>query len=334
MRALPSPGEALGRIQRGDRRMLARALTCVEGTTPEQREWSRQLLEQVPALSKATYRIALSGAPGVGKSSLIEALGCEALERSYRVAVLAVDPSSQLSGGSLLGDKTRMPKLGSDQRAFVRPSPSRRQLGGVTDHLADSLQLCELAGYDLLVVETVGVGQSELDAAALVDEFLLVIAPSAGDEVQGLKRGITEVADRVVVNKFDIDPGGASATQLAYRSALSLVHALVHTEPPEVHLVSASSGYGVAELFAAICQPARIGAGDPSLLSDRLKRRSERGGELLSQLAVRAMVQHLIESPAVGARLSQLSAGVRSGELSLRSALAALIADLPQLVGE
>ena len=189
----------------GDRRALARAITLVESTRADHRDEAEALLAEVLPHTGGAIRIGISGAPGAGKSTFIEALGLHVVDEGHRVAVLAVDPSSTRSGGSILGDKTRMEHLTRSPQAFVRPSPTRGTLGGVARRTREALLVCEAAGFDTVLVETVGVGQSEVAVAAMVDMFLVLIAPAGGDELQGLKRGIMELADLVVVNKADGD---------------------------------------------------------------------------------------------------------------------------------
>ncbi len=197
------------RIVRGERRALARAITLVESDRADHREEAEALL-QIVAKSARTMghealRIGLSGTPGVGKSTFIEALGMRLIAAGKRVAVLAVDPSSQRSGGSILGDKTRMEHLSREDAAFIRPSPARSQLGGVARRTREAVALCEAAGFDIVIIETVGVGQSEVTVADLSDLFVLLLAPAGGDELQGVKRGIMEIADLILVNKADGD---------------------------------------------------------------------------------------------------------------------------------
>ena len=189
---------------RGDRVALSRALTLVESKNRQKQKEASQLLSAVlPQRRAQSLRIGISGPPGTGKSTLIEALGGELVSRGHRLAVLAVDPSSQRSGGSLMGDKTRMPTLAVNQRAFIRPSPAQGVLGGVARRTSDAILCCECAGYDRIIVETVGVGQSETAVSGLVDMFVLLVPPAAGDGLQGVKRGIMELADLVVVTKAD-----------------------------------------------------------------------------------------------------------------------------------
>jgi LAO/AO transport system kinase len=193
------------RLLSGDRRALARAITLIESARPDHRAAAAQLLERVNRAGRAAIRIGLSGTPGVGKSTFIESFGLMLTGQGLTVAVLAVDPSSARSGGSILGDKTRMERLSRDPSAFIRPSPSRTHLGGVARRTREAVMLCEAAGYDVVLIETVGVGQSETVVAEMSDIFVLLLAPAGGDELQGVKRGIMEIADLILVNKADGD---------------------------------------------------------------------------------------------------------------------------------
>ncbi|HSF92461.1 MAG TPA: methylmalonyl Co-A mutase-associated GTPase MeaB [Paracoccaceae bacterium] len=208
----------------GNRRALARAITLVESTRPDHREQALALLEILVAKKRQALRIGLSGTPGVGKSTFIEAFGMMLVAKGLKVAVLAVDPSSARTGGSILGDKTRMERLSRAPGAFIRPSPSQTTLGGVTRRTRESIQLCEAAGFDVILVETVGVGQSETMVADMTDVFLLLLAPAGGDELQGVKRGIMEIADIILVNKADGDlRSQALRTCADYAGALRLL---------------------------------------------------------------------------------------------------------------
>lgn len=211
-------------ILAGDRRALARAITLVESTRPEHRATADTLLERLAGTGRQAIRIGLSGTPGVGKSTFIESFGLMLVARGLRVAVLAVDPSSARTGGSILGDKTRMERLARTPEAFIRPSPSQSHLGGVARRTREAVALCEAAGFDIVLIETVGVGQSETVVAELSDVFLLLLAPAGGDELQGVKRGIMEVADMIVVNKADGDlKATATRTCADYAGALRLL---------------------------------------------------------------------------------------------------------------
>ena len=240
-------------VRRGDRRALARAITIVESTRSDHRSQATALVDALLPDAGRARRIGISGVPGAGKSTLIEALGLHAIAAGHRVAVLAVDPSSSISGGSILGDKTRMADLGRHPDAFIRPTPAAGTLGGVARRTREAMVLCEAARFDIVIVETVGVGQSEVAVADLVDLFVLVASPAGGDELQGIKRGIMELADVIAVNKADGDLADA-----AQRSASDLRHA-VHLLRPKrpawevaVLTCSALTGAGVPALWAAI----------------------------------------------------------------------------------
>ncbi|NNE89147.1 MAG: methylmalonyl Co-A mutase-associated GTPase MeaB [Silicimonas sp.] len=212
------------KLRAGDRRALARAITLVESGRTDHRARADALLEAVADPERQALRIGLSGTPGVGKSTFIEAFGCMLTDQGLRVAVLAVDPSSTRSGGSILGDKTRMERLSREPLAFIRPSPSQTQLGGVARRTRDAIALCEAAGFDVVLIETVGVGQSETIVAEMSDLFVLLLAPAGGDELQGVKRGIMEIADLVLVNKADGDLKAAATRTVAdYAGALRLM---------------------------------------------------------------------------------------------------------------
>jgi GTPase len=237
----------------GDRRALARAITLVESTRPDHREEAEALLAAVLPHSGGATRVGISGAPGAGKSTLIEAVGLYLVETDHRVAVLAVDPSSTRSGGSILGDKTRMEQLTRSPDAFVRPTPTGGTLGGVARRTREAMLLCEAAGFDVVLVETVGVGQSEVKVAAMVDLFLVLVAPGGGDELQGLKRGIMELADLVVVNKADGNLAAAAGTTASdYASALHLVRPRIAAWTPRVLTCSALLGEGIEQLWDAV----------------------------------------------------------------------------------
>jgi LAO/AO transport system kinase len=237
----------------GDRRALARAITLAESTRADHRAEAEALLAEVLPQVGGAVRVGISGAPGAGKSTFIEALGTHLVAHNHRVAVLAVDPSSTRSGGSILGDKTRMEQLTRSPDAFVRPSPTGGTLGGVARRTREALLLCEAAGFDVVLVETVGVGQSEVKVAAMVDLFLVLVAPGGGDELQGLKRGIMELADLVVVNKADGDLAAVAAhTAADYAAALHLVRPRFPEWNPRVLTCSALTNTGIAEVWDAV----------------------------------------------------------------------------------
>jgi LAO/AO transport system kinase len=208
----------------GNRRALAKAITLVESKLDKHREQAQEILEQVLPHSGNSIRIGITGVPGVGKSTFIEAFGLHLIEQGKRVAVLAVDPSSPIAGGSILGDKTRMEELSRREEAFIRPSPSEGALGGVAQKTRETMLLCEAAGYDVILVETVGVGQSEYQVAGMVDFFMVLMLPGGGDELQGIKKGIMELADALVINKADGESETlATMTRRQYTSAMNLL---------------------------------------------------------------------------------------------------------------
>ncbi len=211
-------------ILQGQRRALAKAITLVESKLDTHRQQAQELLNNILPSTGNSIRLGITGTPGVGKSTFIEALGLHLVSLGKKVAVLAVDPSSPITGGSILGDKTRMERLSQEENAFIRPSPSSGALGGVAQKTRETVLLCEAAGYDVIIVETVGVGQSEYEVAAMVDFFLVLMLPNAGDELQGIKKGILELADSIVVNKADGDSKNmAKRTKSHYQNALHLL---------------------------------------------------------------------------------------------------------------
>jgi len=236
----------------GDRRALARAITLIESTRADHREAAERLLAIILPHSGRSMRLGVSGSPGVGKSTFIEAIGKQVVGAGHRLAVLAVDPSSKRTGGSILGDKTRMAELAREPNAFIRPSPAGRSLGGVARRTRDAMLLTEAAGFDVILVETVGVGQSETAVADMVDLFLLLIAPGGGDDLQGIKKGIVELADLLIVNKADGDLEPAARRAVAdYRHALHLLRP-AGEEISEVLAVSALIGKGIDRVWQTI----------------------------------------------------------------------------------
>lgn len=241
-------------VSAGQRRALARAITLVESAREDHRQQASELLQALPA-SREALRIGLSGTPGVGKSTFIESFGLMLVEKGLRVAVLAVDPSSTRSGGSILGDKTRMDRLARHPRAFIRPSPSQTHLGGVARRSREAVALCEAAGFDVVLIETVGVGQSETVVSEMSDVFLLLLAPAGGDELQGVKRGIMEIADMIVVNKADGDlKPAATRTCADYAGALRLLRKRPQDPEgyPRATMVSALEENGLSDVWADI----------------------------------------------------------------------------------
>jgi len=242
-----------GQVLEGNRRALARAITLVESTRGDHRAAASDLLQCLIPYAGNSIRLGISGVPGVGKSTFIEALGNHVIDAGHRVAVLTVDPSSAISGGSILGDKTRMELLSRRAEAYIRPSPSGNTLGGVTRRSREALILCEAAGFDVVIVETVGVGQSETRVADMTDMFVLLLLPGGGDELQGIKRGIMELADLILVNKADDEMqvlAGRSAAD--YSNALRLLHPRSTDWKVEVKACSARDGVGIAEAWDVV----------------------------------------------------------------------------------
>lgn len=243
------------------RRALAKIITLLESTRLDHRHRADDVLNSLLPKTGKSFRLGISGVPGVGKSTLIESLGLYLIEKGHRVAVLAIDPSSSLSGGSILGDKTRMERLSILENAFIRPSPSSCTLGGVAEKTREAMLVAEAAGFDVIIVETVGVGQSEIAVAGMTDMFLLLQLPNAGDDLQAIKKGVMEIADLIVINKVDIDPDAAMRAQLFITSSLRLLgfqgnpdHASHDKEfwHPQVMTLSALEGKGVPELWEKI----------------------------------------------------------------------------------
>jgi LAO/AO transport system kinase len=240
-------------LLRGDRAALARAITLIESKRPDDCAAARRLLDYVMARAGRGIRVGITGVPGVGKSTLIDTLGSTLTAQGHRVAVLAVDPSSSRTGGAILGDKTRMARLAADPNAFIRPSPSSGTLGGVAAKTREAMLLCEAAGFDVILVETIGVGQSEIAVADLTDFFLVLMLPGAGDELQGIKKGVVELADMIAVNKADGDGAErARAAAAEYRAALHILTAPSATWSPPVVTVSGLADLGLDALWAAV----------------------------------------------------------------------------------
>ncbi len=320
----PSDLPALGdRLVQGDRRALARAITLVESTRPDHRALAADLLARVAPAGLVSTRIGISGTPGVGKSTFIEAFGRHLTGRGHKVAVLAVDPSSARGGGSILGDKTRMTELSRDPNAFIRPSPSSGTLGGVARRTREAVSLVEAAGFDMVLVETVGVGQSETTVADMVDLFLLLLAPGGGDDLQGIKRGIMELADIVVVNKADGDLlRPAKLAQADYQAALSLMRPRSPAWRPPVLLASAMTGDGIAGIRETIA--AYRAALEPT--GELAARRAAQGLAWLDRELADGLVEAARRHPEVAAGWPAVQQAVRDGRLTPAAGAARLIA--------
>jgi LAO/AO transport system kinase len=299
-------------VRAGDRQALARAVTLVESTRPDHRGEAAALLASLAPHAGGAFRIGISGVPGVGKSTFIEALGLQLIGAGRRVAVLSVDPSSAVSGGSILGDKTRMAELSRRPEAFIRPSPAGGTLGGVARRTREALLLCEAACYDVVVVETVGVGQSETAVGSMTDLFLLLLLPGGGDELQGMKRGIVELADLVLVNKADgeLAPAAARAVE-AYRAALGLLRPRTAGWEVPVASCSALAGTGIAEAWQTMLRFREAMAASGAFAA----RRSAQARDWLWSETAEGLLERLREHPGVRERLAALEEAVAAGTL-------------------
>ena len=308
-RAEPDIAKLLG----GDRAALARAITLIESRHPEDRAAARRLLDVVMPRTGRAIRVGITGVPGVGKSTLIDVLGGNLTADGLKVAVLAVDPSSTRTGGAILGDKTRMARLAADPNAFIRPSPSSGTLGGVAARTRETMRLCEAAGFDVILVETMGVGQSETAVADLTDFFLLLMLPGAGDELQGIKKGIVELADMIAVNKADGD--GAARAQAAaaeYHAALHILTPASATWSPPVITVSGLANEGLDRLWAAVLQH----RGKLSATGDLAAKRRAQDAKWMWALVEERMHARLTQAAGARARVDALERQVTAGVLS------------------
>lgn len=298
------------------RRGLARAITRVESLRADHQAEARKFLTSVMDKTGRAQRIGITGVPGVGKSTFIDAFGTMLTEKGHKVAVLAVDPTSQRSGGSILGDKTRMARLSVDEKAFVRPSPAGETLGGVARKTRESLLLCEAAGYDVILVETVGVGQSETVVANMVDFFLVLMLPNAGDDLQGIKKGVLEVADLIAVNKADIDERAAKRAQRHYQNALHILEPVDPAWSPPVMTCSGATATGLKELWETIGLHRKKTTDSGS----RDARRSDQQITWMNELIQDGLMAAFRAHPAVKEKLVTLRAAVAAGELPASAA--------------
>jgi len=303
------------------RRALAKVITLLESTRLDHRKRADEVLNALLPKTGRSFRLGISGVPGVGKSTLIESLGLYLIEKGHRVAVLAIDPSSSLSGGSILGDKTRMERLSVLENAFIRPSPSSLTLGGVAEKTREAMLVAEAAGFDVVIVETVGVGQSEIAVAGMTDMFLLLQLPNAGDDLQAIKRGVMEIADLIVINKVDIDPDAAMRAQLFITSSLRLLgfqgnpdHAS-HDENywhPTVMTLSALEGRGVPELWERISHFEKLQKANGKFES----RRKQQAGAWMWDRIDAGLKNAFRSNEAVQALLPNLVAEVNQGTMA------------------
>jgi LAO/AO transport system kinase len=328
MTARPEPPdlEQLARgVRAGDRAVLARAITLIESKRADHRKAARGLVQELLPQTGRAMRVGITGAPGVGKSTTIDVLGTWLTGRGHRVAVLAVDPSSARTGGSILADKTRMARLAVDDNAFIRPSPSAGTLGGVAAKTRESMLACEAAGFDVILVETVGIGQSETAVADLTDFFLALMLPGAGDELQGLKKGLVELADMIAVNKADGDNlARAKSAAADYRAALHILTPRSPNWSPPVMTYSALTGDGIAELWAQVtAHRDKLGA-----TGELEARRRTQQVKWMWTMLDEFWRARITSEAKLKAKLPRIEAAVAAGELSPASAVDELVAAL------
>jgi LAO/AO transport system kinase len=301
---------------------MARAITLLESSLEDDAALGQQLLEQLVPYSGGAMRVGVSGSPGVGKSQTVEALGLLLVSQGKRVAVLAVDPSSPVSGGSILGDKTRMEDLSRHPDAFIRPSPSGGSLGGVAQRTREAMIVCEAANFDVVLVETVGIGQSEVAVASMVDFFLVLLLPGGGDELQGIKKGVMELADTLVVNKADEDTlDAAKRTRASYASALDLIRHSGEVWRPRALTASALTGEGIPEIWDTILEHRRQVEASGELQSRRRSQARAWMWSLVEEGLWRAFRAH----PEVQAGVERLEREVESLKTTPAAAARALL---------
>ena len=322
--------DLLGTNQQVQRRAIAKAITLLESTRADHSAKADGMLAALLPHTGRAFRLGLSGVPGVGKSTLIEALGLYLIDQGLRVAVLTIDPSSTVSGGSILGDKTRMEKLSVHARAYIRPSPSSGTLGGVAEKTREAMLVCESAGYDVVIVETVGVGQSEVAVAGMTDMFVLMQLPNAGDELQAIKKGVMELADLVLINKADLDTDAATRAQAQITSSLRLLGqqgnpANAHHDQdvwhPQVLVLSALLGQGVDNLWAVVTTFRKLQTANGKLLA----RRKQQSLSWMWERVEAGLRQAFREDPLVRSRLAAITQAVTQGRVVASSAARELL---------
>jgi len=307
------PSDLASGIRAGDRATLARAITLIESKRADHRKAAHLLVQELLPQTGNAVRLGITGAPGSGKSTTIDALGTALTGQGHKVAVLAVDPSSTRTGGSILGDKTRMARLAVDSKAFVRPSPSSGTLGGVAAKTRETMLICEAAGYDVVLVETVGIGQSETTVADMTDFFLVLMIPGAGDELQGLKKGIVELADMIAVNKADGENVARARIAAAdYRAALNILKPVSDTWSPPVVTFSALSGDGIGELWSQVLAHKKLMTASGELAA---RRREQQVKWMWSMLEER-LTARLRSDPSVRGKVKAAEIAVAAGKLA------------------
>ncbi|MBK1681658.1 methylmalonyl Co-A mutase-associated GTPase MeaB [Rhodocyclus tenuis] len=303
------------------RRALAKTITLIESTRADHQQRARAVVAELLPHSGNSIRIGISGSPGAGKSTFIEALGNHLLDAGHRLAVLAVDPSSSISGGSILGDKTRMESLCQREEAFIRPSPSAGSLGGVAEMTREAILVCEAAGFDVIIVETVGVGQSETTVAGMVDVFVLLQLPNAGDDLQAMKKGIVEIADLVVINKADIDPRAAAVARSQMQTAMSMLRPSIAGWRPAVLVLSALQKQGIDAFWAEI-ERYRT---NMTACGEFAARRQRQALDWMWAQIDSGLRRRFHAHPAVRAELEPLSAAVAAGRTTPAAAAQTLL---------
>ena len=318
-----SARELAMQVRAGNRRALAQVITAIESSRRADREVARTLLKELTPHSGQSFRIGISGVPGVGKSTFIESLGNHLIDAGYKVAVLAVDPSSALSGGSILGDKTRMERLSQRLEAFIRPSPAGDTLGGVARRTREAMLITEAAGFDIVLVETVGVGQSETTVSRMTDMFVLMLQPGSGDELQGIKRGIVELADLILVNKADGALAlAAERTVTDYRKALTFMHPRTANWEVLVESCSALSGEQTPHIWE-ILERFRLSQTETAALEQN---RAKQAKNWMWNEIGADLTDRLKDSPQVKVRIAELEDAVANGTLSPTTAADELVA--------
>jgi LAO/AO transport system kinase len=323
--------EIVGAPSMAQRRAMAKAITLLESTRSDHRAQADELLTALLPHTGKSFRLGISGVPGVGKSTFIEALGLHLIAQGHRVAVLTIDPSSSVSGGSILGDKTRMERLSVHEKAFIRPSPSSGTLGGVASSTREAMLVCEAAGYDIVIVETVGVGQSEIAVAGMTDLFVLMQLPNAGDDLQAIKKGVMELADLVVINKADIDPDAATRAQAQIVSSMRIFEMHGHAYEHDGHarsdamqrvmLLSALKGTGVKEFWETVAAFKRQREAN----GQQVQRRQQQAVSWMWERIEFGLKTQFRQHPQVSAQLSLLTQQVLQGDIAASTAARKLL---------